>query len=216
MNDSEREEIEKLLPWYVTGKLQHADMTKVETYLALHPGMAAQLDLIRAERQQTVRANEAIGAPAAGMLDRFTGSPPPIPRHLVGGRRLTGLVDFFKRPTARGMQWAAIVVGIIVLAQAVMIAGLLVSSGHTYQVAAGPSSRDGWSALIAFTDDATAPAIARLLADFDIHIVDGPKPGGVYIIRVRTVAPSPRAEDALLRRLTERRDLVRFVAPSRD
>ena len=61
----EREEIEMLLPWYVTGKLDRTDAARVESYLARHPRLAAQLDLIRAERDETVLANEALGRPSA-------------------------------------------------------------------------------------------------------------------------------------------------------
>ena len=50
-----------LLPWYVTGRLDRADAARVESYLARHPQIAAQLDLIRAEREETVMANEALG-----------------------------------------------------------------------------------------------------------------------------------------------------------
>ena len=50
--DAERQEIEKLLPWYVTGRLGRAETSKVESYLGQHPDVLAQLDLIRAERQK--------------------------------------------------------------------------------------------------------------------------------------------------------------------
>ena len=45
--EREREEIEMLLPWYVTGRLDRADRARVEGYLARHPDVAAQLDLVR-------------------------------------------------------------------------------------------------------------------------------------------------------------------------
>ena len=103
------------------------------------------------------------------------------------------------------------------LAQAALITSLLVrSSDQTYQVASGASQADGFSALIAFSDDAKAPTIARLLAEFDANIVDGPKPGGVYKIRLRTLNKSQPTRDELLSKLAERRDVVRIVLPSRD
>jgi anti-sigma factor RsiW len=212
----EREDIERLLPWYVTGRLGRADTSKVESYLSQHPDMLTQLDLIRAERQETVRANEAIGWPPSSMLDRLMASlPPTLARR--SGRWVPSLVDFFTLPTARGVQWAAFVAALLVLAQAALITSLLVrGSDQTYQVASSASQADGLSALIAFSDDAKAPAIERLLAEFDANIVDGPKPGGVYKIRLRTLDKSRPTQDALLRKLAERRDVVRIVLPSRD
>jgi hypothetical protein len=214
--DVEREDIEKLLPWYVTGRLGRADTSKVESYLSEHPDVLAQLDLIRVERQETVHANEAIGWPPSGMRDRLMASLPPT-RARLSGRELSSLVHFLTTPTARGVQWAALVAALLVLAQAALITSLLVrSSDQTYQVASGASQADGLSVLIAFSDDATAPAIARLLAEFDASIVDGPKPGGVYKIRLRTLDKSQSTQDVLLSKLAERRDVVRIVLPSRD
>src|SRR5262245_62093995 len=76
LTDSEREEIEMLLPWYVTGKLDPSDHAKVEAYLAAHPDVARQLDLVRAERHETVAANEALGWPSAGATERLMAGLP--------------------------------------------------------------------------------------------------------------------------------------------
>ena len=89
--------------------------------------------------------------------------------------------------------------------------------GGTYQTASGgQSSGEGIALLVTFADDAKATAISQLLADLDASIVDGPKAGGVYKIRLRTEDRSPAGREALLRRLAERRDIVRAVLPSRD
>jgi anti-sigma factor RsiW len=214
--DIEREEMEKLLPWYVTGKLGRAEMAKVEIYLSRHPHMLTQLELIRAEREETVRANEAMGWSTPGMRNRLLASL-SLTRAPPSRRWFLSLVHFFTMPTARGVQWAALATGLLVLSQAALITSLLVrSSDQTYQVASGASQTDGWSALIAFSNDAKAPAIARLLAEFDANIVDGPKPGGVYKIRMRTLDKSQPGQDALLSKLAERSDVVRIVLPSND
>jgi anti-sigma factor RsiW len=214
--DAEREEIEKLLPWYVTGRLGRAETSKVESYLSQHPDVLTQLELVRVEREETVRANEAIGWPSSGMRDRLMAALPST-RARLSSRWLSSLVHFFTMPTARRVQWAALVAGLLLLAQAALITSLLVRDGdHTYQVASGASQSHGWSALIAFSDEATASAIARLLVEFDANIVDGPKPGGVYKIRMRALDKSQPTQDALLGKLAERRDVVRIVLPSRD
>jgi hypothetical protein len=214
--DAEREEIEKLLPWYVTGTLGRAEMAKVENYLRQHDDMLTQLELIRDEREETVRANEAIAWPSSGMRERLMASLPPT-RAWHSSRWLTSLAQFFTMPTARSVQWAALVAGLLVLTQAALITSLLVrDSEHAYQVASGASQSDGVPALIAFSDEAKAPAIARVLTDFDANIVDGPKPGGIYKVRLRNLAKSQRAREALLAKLAERRDVIRIVLPSRD
>ena len=219
-SDVEREEIEKLLPWYVTGTLNCAERARVESYLTRNPHACAQLDLIRAEREQTMLANEALGSPSAGALDRLMASlptaKPNLSQSVAGGSPFQRVVDFFTVPTARGMWWAACAAAAVVVVLAAATSHLLAPQGGTYETAVGQSGGNGISALIAFVDDARASAIAQLLVEFDASIVDGPKPGGVYKIRLRPVVRAQSEKDAVLRRLAERRDIVRLVLPSRD
>jgi hypothetical protein len=211
--DVEREEVEKLLPWYVTRRLARADVSRVEGYLRQHPEMLTQLDLMRTEREATVCANEAIDPPPAGMGERLFASLPSARPRRTDARRRPSLGRFVSMPTAGRLQWAALVA--LAAAQAALIAGLLLFGDEaTYRVAAGPPPGDHLSALVAFADEAKAAAIARLLTEFDANIVDGPKPGGVYKIKVRSGDKSPAAQQALLVRLAARRDVIRIVLPS--
>jgi hypothetical protein len=217
----EREEIEMLLPWYVTGRLDPAEVAKVEGYLARHPQLRRQLDLVRSEQEQTVRANEALGASPAGALDRLMaqlpGRKPSRPPSRGGTPLFQAIAEFFAAPTASGVRWAAFAAAALVVVQATAITTLLMRDGSgAYQAASGQQTAGGISALIVFADDAKAQAISHLLAEFNANIVDGPKAGGVYTIRLRTEDRSQTARDALLRRLAERRDVVQTVFPSRD
>jgi hypothetical protein len=101
---------------------------------------------------------------------------------------------------------------LLILAQAACIA-ILLTRAPTYRLAAGAHA-DGAAALVAFADEAKAADIARFLADFDATIVDGPKPGGVYKIKLRNLDKSP--PDDVLSKLSQHRDIVRIVLPSRD
>ena len=218
--ETEREEIEMLLPWYATGRLGRADMARVESYLARHPQLARQLNLVRDEQAETVVANEALGWPSAGAIDRLMARLPAAPRGgaplRAGAQFFQGLREFFAAPTAGGVRWVAAGVAALLAVQTATIATLLLSDrGGTYRLASGPKSgAAGVSALVAFTDEATAPAISRLLAEFGANIVDGPKPGGLYKIRLRMEDLSQA--EARLRLLEERRDIVRVVLRSRD
>jgi hypothetical protein len=218
--DIEREEIEMLLPWYATGRLGRADRERVESYVARHPELLRQLELVRAERDETVAANEALGAPSAGAIDRLMAALPPSRGRrapfAAGAALLQRLGDFFMAPTATGVRRAAVAVAALVAVQAATIGALLYDRGGAYQTAAGQETGDGIAALVVFADGATAPAITRLLAEFDASIVDGPKPGGVYKVRLRMGDRSEAAREARLRALAERRDIVRTVLPSRD
>jgi anti-sigma factor RsiW len=219
---AEREEIEMLLPWYVSGRLDADDRARVERHLARDASLRMQLDLIRAEREETVASNEALRTPSAGALDRLMASLPARRPSLTERLGLSGLnqavADFFAAPSVRGVRFAAVAAALLLLAQAAVITTLLVrgDGGGTYQTASGQSDGTGVSALVVFAEDARLPAISRLLADLDATIVDGPKPGGVYKIRIRTSDRSDAARDALLRRLAGQRELVRSVLPAGD
>lgn len=216
----EREEIELLLPWYVTGRLDRTDTARVERYLASHPHLARQIELARAEQEQTVATNEAFGSPPPGAIDRLMASLPAGRRRAKlspGTVLLRQVAEFFSAPTANAVRWAAAAAVALIAIQAGAIATLLVADrGGTYEAATGKRTDDGIPAFVVFTDEATAPAISRLLAEFDANIVDGPKPGGVYEIRLRMEDRSQAAQKALLRRLAERHDIVQTVLPGRD
>ena len=219
---SEREEIEMLLPWYVGGTLDATDRDRVERYLAHHPEVRRQLDLIREERHETIMANEALPTTPAGALDRLLASLPvdrPRPwRRLLDAEGLRAVALLFSQSAPRSVRFAAYVAAVLLLAQGVTIgAFMLRANDGAYQTAAGrDGSAGGPSFFIAFTDTASSAAVTGLLQDVDARIVDGPKPGGIYRIQLRTGEASPSAEEALRRRLAERRDVVRLVLPAKE
>ena len=210
-NDIEHEEVEKLLPWYVTGKLDRAEQSKVESYLRQHPEVGSQLNLICEERESTIQANESLGYPPPDMVRRLMSS---LPDARTRPSSFVHILTILTAPTARSMRWAAVVAGFIMIVEAGVILGLVLRGGtQAYREASGPSHTGGFSALVAFADDATAASIERLLDEFNASIIEGPKPGGVYKIRLRA---SGGPLDAQLRKLAERRDVIRIVLPGGD
>jgi hypothetical protein len=210
----ERSEIELLLPWYVTGRLDAAEKAHVEAFLAAHPDMRRQLALVREEQEHAIRANEKLKQPSSGSLDRLIASIAHDQRAPQSLRTAWNrLAEFFAAPTSGGVRWAAGAVGMLLLIQAAVIGSLLLArSGDTYQTASGKQVQAGGSTLlVGFADGATAPAMAMLLSELDAQIVDGPKPGGMYRVRL-TKAPASEAErQEVVRRLLARPDIVRIV-----
>ena len=138
---------------------------------------------------------------------------------MAGSVLLQRVRGFFAAPTARGVQWAAMAAAAIIIVQSAAITGVIVKgAGENYQTASGQAADlgDGFSALVVFAEDAKASAIAQLLREFDASIVDGPKPGGVYKIRLRSTDRSQSAQDSLMRRMRDRHDIVSTVLPSRE
>jgi anti-sigma factor RsiW len=210
----ERSDIELLLPWYVTGRLDAADKARIEAYLAVHPEMQSKLALAREEHEQAVRGNEALGGPRPQAIDRVMAQ---IARERPWRLSLSGLWEKvwqgLAAPTPQGVRWATVAAGVLILLQAAAIGALLTArSPDSYQTASGPSpAQQGFSLLIGFTDQATAPEIASLLTELGAQIVEGPKPGSLYRIRLQSPPESELERQQLVHRLLLRKNVVRIV-----
>lgn len=220
-NDSAAEqfEIELLLPWYVTGKLDAADRARVEAFLATHPEMQRQLELTREEREQAILANEKVKAPSLGTIDQVMASVAGKSRPAASARRVWDMItNLLGGPAPGGVRWAAAAAVFLLLAQAAVIGALLIDRrSDPYQVAGGKQApAGGTTLLVGFADQATAPAIAALLSEFDAQIIEGPKPGGMYRIRLGKAPATSADRDSIMRRLLARQDVIKLVLRSTD
>jgi hypothetical protein len=218
---TEREDIEMLLPWYVTGKLVAPDRARVEAWLKRDPDLARQVDLIRAEQSETQRSSEALRAPASLTVERTMA----MLQGSGGASAVTGLLgrirDFFVMPSAGPVRWAAAAAGAIMLVQAGAV-GYLVSErqGPSYGTASGgPSGGQnatppGTYALVRFSDSATAATIAASLADLGMSIVDGPRQGGLFRVRIGAADMSEKDRDGRIEALRGRPGFVVLATPS--
>jgi anti-sigma factor RsiW len=213
---SEGEEIEMLLPWYVTGRLDAADTARVEAYLAQHPDMKRQLLLIAEEQSETIAGNEAIRPRLASAEALLAQTATPIS---AVRSRLADLADWvrelFNAPTPGAVRWAAVAAAVVICLQAAALGTLLTRGDGGYQTASRPGieAGSGAVALIAFTDKASIADIARVLSENRLRVVDGPLPGGFFSVRFEddaTDSEQKRRFDAIL----ARKDIVRAVMTS--
>jgi hypothetical protein len=195
MTPREREELETLLPWHAAGTLSPTDAARVEAALAVDPELARHFALVREEMSETIGLNEALGAPSTQTLDRLMAAidaePRRFPRATLGG----WVARLLAATSPRTLAWvAAIAVLLIVLETGVLTTILLDQRTITYEAAsvpAAPAATRGLAisshVLIRFTPGATAAEITQFLQANKASVVDGPKPGGLYRLRV-TVA----------------------------
>lgn len=228
---SKRESIEAMLPWYEKGELDAADAAKVEAYLASHPDMASQLELVAEERAETTLMNEARGAPRAGALDRLMDS---IEAHEAANPSLASAKKavwgwasrLVGAPVPASLQWVAAAAAILIVVQGVSLGVLLTSGspqGPVYETASGPtrgvdrrpSGRvvKGTFALVQFAEDVKVFEINGFLTDVGFTIVEGPKPGGVYKIRISDKVLDNSDRDTILKKLAARDDLISLALP---
>jgi hypothetical protein len=214
---SEREEIEMLLPWYVTGRLDAADAARVDAFLAHHPEMRSQLALVREEQGAAVAGNEAIHARLASTDTLLAAAATPTDRAQSWLSQIAASAKaLFNAPTPGAVRWATAAAAVIICLQAAALGTLLTRDGGTYGTASRPGTELQLQpvAMIAFTDDASALRIAQMLEDHHLRIVDGPQPGGFYGLRFDDQAAAEEQQ----RRLTSvlhRKDIVKALLPSR-
>ena len=216
-----KDDIEMLLPWFVTGKLDAAETKQVEAYLEKHPEMRKQLDLLEEDRQETMAGNEAMGSPSADALSKLMKSidDQSLARR-SGFASLAGVVqtaiDWLGSRQALVPVAAAAAVALIVQAGAI---GALLWGGSATPKGFGQASppveapaEPGPTAMVGFQPTASIHAIETALAPLGMTIIDGPRAGGIYRLRLSDKPLSDAERDLLLTALKANTDVVRFVA----
>jgi hypothetical protein len=214
----DREDIEQLLPWYQTGKLGDAEKARVEAFLAKHEDVARQLRLVAEEQEAVETLNEAAGHPRAGALDRLMSAIEAEGDRAPWLTRLTNAAQSLLDKLAE----RSLLVPVAAFAAAVIIlqtgaVGTLLwerPSPATYQtasVATAPTGA-GTFALAAFTPTATAEEIGQTLAPLGVTIADGPKPGGIYRLRLGGTSLSDKDRDKIIAELKANSHIIRVVA----
>lgn len=218
-------EIEALLPWHAAGTLSRRDAQRVESALSRDTGLSRQFAVIREELDETIRLNENAGAPSPRCLERLmtdiaaeeARAPARRASFSLGGWLAERLTAFSPRTLA----WSAAAAVLAITLQTALLVGLFVSEGGgpgAYQTASYPQQEavapEGSYALVAFAPQATAAQITKFLETYKIALVDGPRAGGLYKVRV-AVTGLPKEELArLVRQMQSDTTVVRFAAPT--
>src|SRR6516165_9987714 len=182
-------EVETLLPWYAVGTLRRRDRQRVEDALKSDPALARHAELVREELAETIWLNESLGAPSARAMDRLMAA---IDEETVARRRASPrvvgrwfgtLISSLSPPT---LAVAASVAVVAIALQAFFLVGMITKPQGTFQTASvsGESEGRGTYAMVRFAREASAGEITRFLEDYQATLVDGPKPGGVYQVRI--------------------------------
>ena len=216
----QREEIELLLPWYEKGALSTEDMERVERHLAADAELRSRLVLIQEEVAETIAANEAAGMPGNAarerLMQQIAAEAANAPRLGFGLRSLIGNVI----PTGLSTGWAmaAAAAVLVILVQAVALTSFIAGDTEQggYKVASGETAgpAEGTFILVRFHETANIDDVTALLGSLDATIVDGPKPGNVFKLRVSEATLPQGERDAILNALKEKSGIVAFAAPT--
>jgi anti-sigma-K factor RskA len=203
----EPQDVEELLPWYVTGRVSRDEAKGIEAALKTMPDLADKLAQVQREREAVARAAEAVEPAPPETLQNLLQQVettrqwrvPRIDNRGEAGGRL-------KAAMGRSVVWqaafAAACVAIVALGIQVYNPPAPGELGLTTSI----SGAGGPTLLVTFQPEAKAEDIAALLTSVNATIVSGPKPDGAYVVQI----PAGQASDidAATTNLLSRKDLV--------
>jgi anti-sigma-K factor RskA len=182
-------EIEALLPWYAAGTLRRRDRQRVEAALRNDPALARHAELAREELAETISLNESLDVPTARAMDRLMAaiddetlaSRKRASPRVIAGRFATFIAGFSPRTLAIAASVACLAIAL----QASVLVSMLTRPAVEQNVAANDAVRShGTYAMVRFAREASAAEITRFLENNQATLVDGPRPGGVYRVRI--------------------------------
>jgi anti-sigma factor RsiW len=213
---NERDALEDLLPWYAAGTLNAADSLRVESALTSDPDFAHRLDIAREEMGEAVLANQMAGAPSSKALAKLIASLEKEP--LCKPSFATNIFDFGGRLAnwfqPKTLAWATIAGAFVIMVQAGVMSNLIGKSGQVYETASKsqPSTvQAGTILLVGFAPEATAAQITSVLGELKGSIVEGPKPGGMYRVKVSDIELSKTESERIIALWRIKTGVVRFV-----
>ena len=189
-SESERSDIEDLLPWHAAGTLDARDMQRVEAALASDAELARRYEMVREELGQTVYLNETLGAPSPRAIETLFAKidAEPARRPMLSINLGARIAEFFASLSPRTLAWSASAAALAIMLQAGLIAGIVLKekSAGSYETASAPTNveGDGAYALIRFQPQANAADITKFLETNKLSIAGGPSAGGLYRVRI--------------------------------
>jgi hypothetical protein len=223
INETERRDIEALLPWHAAGTLSRRDAQRVEAAIEQDQDLARQFELVREELGETIHLNETLGAPSARAMERLLAGIEAEGAKTRKRRSFDFAAFVAERLTLfspRTLAWSAVTAVLAIVLQAGLLDGLYINEPGSevpaaYRTASAPTRSLGTVssyALIGFAPQASAADVTKFLDAHKATVVDGPKPGGLYRIRL-SMTVLPKAELAqIVKQMQDDSKIVRFVA----
>jgi anti-sigma-K factor RskA len=209
----EPQDVEELLPWYVTGRVSREEARGIEAALKTMPDLAGKLAQVQRERDAVARAAEAVEPAPPETLQRLleqveTTRQWRVPR--IESRGEAG--GWLKGAMGRSVVWQAAFAAACVAIVALGVRLYDPPAPGEFGVAGSMNHVQGTVLLVTFQPAATAGDIAALLSGLNASIVEGPKPGGTYAVSIPGTQDSDI--DAATTALMSRQDLVAAVVRS--
>ena len=183
----EPQDVEELLPWYVTGRVSREEARGIEAARKTMPDLADKLAQVHREREAVARAAEVVEPAPPETLQRLlqqveTTRQWRVPRFEKQGEAGGWLKSVMSR---NGIWQAAFAVACVaIVALGIRLYNPPAPSEHG--LATSINGSGAATLLVTFQPTATAADIGAVLAGVKGTIVGGPKADGAYVVLLAT------------------------------
>jgi anti-sigma-K factor RskA len=212
----ERQDLEALLPWHAAGTLARHDSERVERALVNDRDLALQYDLVREELNETIHLNELLGAPSSRCMEKLfaaieaEGVKAPVRRSFDFAGRISEFMSGF---SARTLAWSASAAVVAIVAQAAVLTTVAIKDqGPAGFEPASYRSIEDALVVIRFVPQATLGDITKFLDAHHAAVVDGPKKGQLYSIRLPVSGTDKPQMAKFVQRMQAESKIVEFIA----
>lgn len=209
MTSDDHRDVQSLLPWYVSGKLDESERDRVQAHLSNCADCRAELSVERRLSRSIAETPAEARAPDVEhgweLISRSLG-PQSSRRRLDFGRRIEGLALRLKAafPRTESSPW----LGWAVAAQFCLLIVMGVAlwrneqAARYHALAAAPISAVA-NIVVIFKPDTPERDLRAILRSSGARLVGGPTASDAYLLRV-----APAARDAALARLRQETEVV--------
>jgi hypothetical protein len=215
--EQERFDVEALLPWHAAGTLSRRDADRVEQALASDRELQRRYALVREEFAETIHLNESLGAPSPRAMEKLFAAidteEARAPRRRASFDFAGRISEFIAGFAPRTLAWAASAAALAILVQAAVITTVVVKDPNVpgaIGLANKPS--DGSFAMVRFAAQATAADITNFLGAHKASMVEGPKPGGLYKVKLTDSKLAADEVGKIVKQMQEESKIVSFIA----
>ena len=217
------DDVEALLPWYAAGTLDTREADEVEAAIAGDKELARRFGLVREEMTESILLNESLGAPSARVMENLFRAIDKEPKRRSSPARIGLGAWFADLFTPRAFAFAAGAAVIVIMLQAGFIVKMVQQdhsdSAPTFKTASAPAATTrgfeiGSFALMRFSPRASIGDITQFLDARDAAIVDGPRSGGMYRVRVARGFLSRDDLDRVVKEFQSASSLVSMAVPA--
>jgi hypothetical protein len=215
--EQERFDVEALLPWHAAGTLSRRDADRVEQALASDRELQRRYALVREEFAETIHLNESLGAPSPRAMEKLFAAidteEARAPRRRASFDLTGRISEFISGFAPRTLAWAAGAAALAILVQAAVITTVVVKDPNVpgaIGLANKPS--EGSFAMVRFAAQATAADITNFLGAHKASMVEGPKPGGLYKVKLADSKLAADEVGKIVKQMQEESKVVSFIA----